>query len=182
LLARRRRSHENDIPPPEQSEGVPKKSVLVPSESEALALIPDSGFLIPSLLIPEVAAAAAVASKPAKVAAQQACPTDELIKLYHELMPLNPQVKVINDARRKAIGARWKEAALLSCQPFGYSNKEEGIVAWRQFFEVCAASEFLTGRAQAMQGKPPFIADIDFLFSPAGFAKCLENKYHRESA
>ena len=107
---------------------------------------------------------------------------DDLIDLYHELMPLNPPVRVINESRRKAIRLRWKEAASLSCQPFGYSNRQDGILAWRKFFEICAESEFLTGRAQALPGKPPFVADIDFLFSPSGFAKCLENKYHREAA
>lgn len=126
---------------------------------------------------------ASVAVKPAAVAAvQPSCPADDLIDLYHELMPLNPPVRIINDARRKSIRARWKEASLLTCSPFGYSNRQDGIVAWRKFFEVCAESEFLTGRAKAMPGKPPFVADIDFLFSPSGFAKCLENKYHREAA
>lgn len=152
--------------------------------AEASPRSPDSLFLIPDspFLIAEVAADAAVASKPAKVSAPTPCPTDELINLYHKLMPLNPQVKVINDTRRKAISARWKEAALLTCQPFGYSNRAEGLDAWRQFFEVCAESDFLTGRAPAQPGKPPFVADIDFLISPSGFAKCLENKYHREAA
>jgi len=152
--------------------------------AEASPRSPDSLFLIPDspFLIAEGVASATVAGKPAEAAANPTCPTEDLIKLYHELMPLNPPVKVINDGRRKNIRARWKEAAQLSCKPFGYSNREEGMIAWRRFFEVCAESEFLTGRAQAMPGKPPFIADIDFLFSPSGFAKCLENKYHREAA
>jgi hypothetical protein len=107
------------------------------------------------------------------------CPADDLIALYHELMPLNPCVKVLNDARRKTIRARWKEAAGLTCAPFGYDNRADGLKAWRQFFEVCADSDFLTGRAPPQAGRPPFLADIDFLMSPKGFAKCLENKYHR---
>ena len=110
------------------------------------------------------------------------CPADVIVSLYHELMPLNPVVKVMNEARRKAIRARWREAALLECAPFGYKDREGGISAWRKFFEVCAESDFLTGKAQAQPGKPPFVADIDFLMSPSGFAKCLENKYHREAA
>lgn len=111
-----------------------------------------------------------------------ACPVGSLINLYHECMPMNPQVKVLNEARRKAIRQRWKEAAAMNCKPFGYSTKADGLEAWRQFFEVCAESDFLTGRAPAQPGKPPFVADIDFLFSPSGFAKTLENKYHREAA
>jgi hypothetical protein len=110
------------------------------------------------------------------------CPVGTLVDLYHELMPLNPRVKVLSEPRKKAIRARWKEAAQLAAKPFGYSTRAQGLQAWRQFFEVCAESAFLTGRAKAEPGKPPFLADIDFIFSPSGFAKTLENKYHREAA
>lgn len=126
-------------------------------------------------------AIASVAGKPA-TPEKPACPAEEIVSLYHEAMPDNPRVRVLNEVRRKTIRARWKEAAGLACQPFGYSSREDGLNAWRQFFEVCAESDFLTGRAPAQHGKPPFLADIDFLMSPAGFAKCLENKYHREAA
>lgn len=124
---------------------------------------------------------ASVPGKPATLE-KPACPADEIVELYHKAMPDNPKVRVLNDARRKTIRARWKEAANLSCKPFGYSTRDDGLAAWRNFFEVCAESKFLTGRAQPEPGKPPFVADIDFLMSPAGFAKCLENKYHREVA
>lgn len=110
------------------------------------------------------------------------CPADAIVALYHELMPDNPKCKVLNDARRGAIRARWKEAARLTCAPFGYDNRADGLEAWRAFFAVCAESQFLTGKAQALPGKPPFVADIDFLMSPSGFSRTLENKYHREPA
>ena len=110
------------------------------------------------------------------------CPVGTLINLYHECMPNNPQCRVPNEDRKKKIRQRWREAAKFDFAPFGYSTREEGLEAWRQFFLVCAESDFLTGRAPSKPGKPPFVADIDFLFSPAGFAKTLENKYHREAA
>ena len=110
------------------------------------------------------------------------CPSEAIVSLYHELMPNNPAVKVLNNARRGAIRSRWKEAASLDCAPFGYSSREEGLKAWRAFFTVCNESDFLTGKVAGQPGKPPFVADIDFLMSPSGFAKCLENKYHRELA
>jgi len=113
---------------------------------------------------------------------QTACPADAIVALYHEILPDNPRCKVLSDARRAAIRARWKEAAKLNCAPFGYNSRADGLVAWRRFFEVCAESDFLTGRAPGLPGKPPFVADIDFLMSPSGFAKTLENKYHREVA
>jgi hypothetical protein len=110
------------------------------------------------------------------------CPTGLLVNLYHELMPTNPQIKVINDSRRSAIKARWEQAAKLNCEPFGYATRSEGLAAWRRFFEVCAESKFLTGQVEPPPGKKRFLADIDFIFSPNGFAKTLENKYHRDAA
>lgn len=110
------------------------------------------------------------------------CPVARIVSAYHELMPLNPKVKVLNDKRKRAITSRWREAAKLACKPFGYSTVAEGMQAWRAFFTVCSQSEFLTGKSKPQAGKPPFIADIDFLTAPEAFAKILENKYHREAA
>lgn len=112
------------------------------------------------------------------------CPVEKLVSLYHELMPRNPRCRVLNTTRRKTIQARWKEAADLDTHPFsgGYKTQAEGLVCWREFFAICADSDFLTGKAPPSQGRPPFIADLDFLMSPSAFAKTLENKYHREVA
>ncbi|HHT8992794.1 TPA: hypothetical protein ACT5B2_003839 [Burkholderia cenocepacia] len=125
---------------------------------------------------------AAVATGTDSESAALHCPIARIVKAYHDLMPDNPRVKVLNDKRKRAIAARWREASKLDCKPFGYSTVDDGLRAWRAFFSVCAQSDFLTGKAKAQPGKPPFIADIDFLMSPEAFAKCLENKYHRDAA
>ncbi|KWO78481.1 hypothetical protein [Burkholderia ubonensis] len=109
------------------------------------------------------------------------CPVDQIVAAYHELMPDNPRVKVLHDGRRKAIAARWREAARLTCKPFGYTTVEDGLRAWRKFFAVCAQSAFLTGKAQPKPGYKRFRADIDFLTSPQAFAKCIEGKYQQEA-
>jgi hypothetical protein len=110
------------------------------------------------------------------------CPVQRIVDAYHELMPENPRVKNLNDARRRVISARWKEAAKLKCKPFGYADTRSGLSAWRKFFSVCAQSEFLCGKARPQPGKPPFFADIDWLMNAANFTKILENKYHRDAA
>lgn len=110
------------------------------------------------------------------------CPVGSLVDMYHECMPENPRVKVLNDKRKAAIRARWKEAAKFDFAPFGYKTKSEGLEKWRTFFEVCAESDFMTGKVQPAPGRKLFIADIDFIFSPDGFAKILENKYHQRQA
>lgn len=117
-----------------------------------------------------------------KVSDLPSCPAEKIIDAYHRLMPANPRCKILNASRRAAIKARWSEAAKLECKPFGYSSIQDGVAAWEKFFAVCAESPFLTGRATPQPGKPPFLADIDFLMSPSKFAKCLENFYHREAA
>jgi hypothetical protein len=110
-----------------------------------------------------------------------ACPVQQIVDLYQATMIQNPRVRVLDDARKKSIRARWNQAAVLhGVGPFGYSTGREGLAAWKTFFEICAASDFLTGKSKPLPGKPPFVADIDFLMSPSGFKKCLENKYHRE--
>lgn len=110
------------------------------------------------------------------------CPVGSLVNLYHECMPENPRVKVLNDKRKATIRARWKEAAKFDFEPFGYATRSQGLDCWRTFFEVCAESDFMTGKVAPPQGRKLFIADIDFIFSPDGFAKILENKYHQRSA
>jgi hypothetical protein len=114
--------------------------------------------------------------------AANACPYDDLLNAYHESLPNNPKCKVLNNSRKSAMKQRWNEAAKLDCLPFGYKTKEQGIEAWKSFFRVCSQSDFLVGKVAPLPGKAVFYADIDFLFSPSGFAKILENKYHREAA
>lgn len=118
---------------------------------------------------------------PVSSKAADPCPYEQIVDAYHEALPNNPRCKIISKSRKAAIKARWTEAAKLTCKPFGYSTREEGLAAWKQFFEICADSDFLTGRTQGTNGRPPFLADIDFLTSPSGFARTLENKYHREA-
>lgn len=117
-------------------------------------------------------------SAPAKADALP-CPVEKIIEAYHEAMPLNPVCKVLNESRRRAVRQRWREASSLTCKPFGYTTQADGLQAWRRFFEVCADSNFLTGKVAGRNGGPPFFADVDFLFSPSGFVRALENKYHR---
>lgn len=111
-----------------------------------------------------------------------ACPVAEIVELYHSCMPDNPRIRVLGDDRRSAIRARWKQAAKLTCDPFGYDTRDAGLEAWREFFTVCATSEFLTGRAKPGKDREdPFIATLDFLMRPDVFARTLENSYHRRA-
>lgn len=109
------------------------------------------------------------------------CPYEKIVDVYHANFPDGARLKILNDARRRAIKARWLEASRLDVAPFGYHSQGDGLQAWASFFKVCSESEFLTGKVQT-SGRAPFIADLDFFMQPTSFAKCLENKYHREVA
>lgn len=99
------------------------------------------------------------------------CPHQEIIALYHELLPTGTQVRVWNDTREKALQARWREDA-----------KRQDLEWWRRFFAYVAESEFLTGQTQPANGRDPFVVSLDWLISPQNFAKTIEGKYHRSAA
>lgn len=108
------------------------------------------------------------------------CPYEQIVSMYHDAMPDNPRCKVINDARKRLIRARWREAAKLQAKPFGYQTVDGGIAAWESFFRTAARSDFLTGRIPRKAGERKWQADLDFFMSPSGFARTLENRYHHE--
>lgn len=110
-----------------------------------------------------------------------ACPYERLVDAYHQCMPDNPRVRKLTDARRRQLRARWNECHEPIGKSFGYATVDEGVEKWRQFFQVCALSEFLTGRTTPQPGRAPFVADLEWLTASANFIRILENKYHRES-
>ena len=86
--------------------------------------------------------------------------TDRCLKSYGILADRFglQKVRVFNAARRKAIKSRFIEI-----------GKDQDVFA--ELFNKIAASDFLTGQST------DFKADIDFIFSPSGFAKILEGRY-----
>ena len=108
-----------------------------------------------------------------------ACPYERLVDAYHQCMPDNPRVRKLTDARRRQLRARWNECHEPIGKSFGYATVNEGVEKWRQFFQVCALSEFLTGRTTPQPGRVPFVADLEWLIKPANFIRVLENRYHR---
>ena len=94
------------------------------------------------------------------------CPHDEIIRLYHEILPANPRVKVWNGARADALRARWRE-----------DGKRQSLDYWARFLRHVADSPFLTGRAESRDGRP-FLPGLDWMVKAANFAKIIEDRYH----
>ena len=96
-------------------------------------------------------------------------PVQEIVDLYHEILPDNPRVMKITDTRRSLIKQRWQ-------------TDLKTLDNWRNYFEHVSQSYFLTGRAQPQPGKPVFFADLEWLIRPSNLVKVAEGKYHREVA
>jgi hypothetical protein len=101
-------------------------------------------------------------------AARPACPHQEIIAKYHELLPMGTMVKVWTGTREKHLQARWRE-----------DPKRQSLEWWSRFFSYVSKSEFLTGRAAPARDRDPFVVSLDWLVSPQNFAKTVEGKYHQ---
>lgn len=98
------------------------------------------------------------------------CPHQEIIALYHEVLPTCPQIRDWTSARSALLRARWNE-----------DPRRQNLDFWKRFFEYVAKSDFLTGRIST-PGRPPFVASLEWLLKPEKFTKVREGQYHREAA
>lgn len=91
------------------------------------------------------------------------CPHDEILNLYHKILPMLPQVKIWNDKRQKALRTRWRE-----------SEKHQSLEFWEGYFNHVSKSLFLTGRSG---GDRPFTPSLEWLINSANFVKVIEGNY-----
>lgn len=93
------------------------------------------------------------------------CPHQDIIALYHELLPSNPKVKVWNEERRGWLRARWRE-----------DPKRQDLEYWRKFFSFIASRcPFLTGQVEGRESV--FLPGLDWMVRPRNFAKIIEGQY-----
>jgi hypothetical protein len=109
-------------------------------------------------------------------------PVQEVIDAYHRHMTDSPLVKVVTEARKRNIRARWEQTKTLELRPFCSfgADREAGLAAWDRFFKVCAQSDFLSNRAQVSDSHSNFMVDLDWMMNATNFVKILENKYTNE--
>ncbi len=117
------------------------------------------------------------------------CPYQEIVKLYHSALPELPQCKVLNEARKSFIRARWREVLtnpeLMAImvpeheELVMHSDRQKGLLWFERYFRYVAESDFLTGKVPPSNGRSkPFMADLEWLMRPQNFAKVLEGRYH----
>ena len=104
-------------------------------------------------------------------ASTPSAPIDEIVALYNEKLPMLPRVTVVNDSRKRAISARWREVVTAD-----KLDRNAGLEFFAWYFGMVSQSKFLTGKAKDWK------ADIDFLFNPSKVPRVIEGFYHKEQA
>jgi len=96
-------------------------------------------------------------------------PIQEIVELYNTILPELPQTIVVNESRKRAISARWREVVTAD-----KLDRQGGLDFFRWFFEMVKTSKFLTGKSKDWK------ADMDFLFNPSKFPRVIEGTYHKD--
>ena len=111
--------------------------------------------------------------QPAQKPTAPPCPHQQILDLYHELLPELPCMKVWNGTRQQHLAARWRER----WKSKSYSTQAEGLAYFRRLFEYIGREcDWLMGRIPGRNGKP-FLATLEWIVSPGNFAKIIEGNY-----
>ena len=92
------------------------------------------------------------------------CPHQEIISLYHELLPELPPVKIWNPQRQAILRARWTEDPDRQCMEW-----------WREYFGRVRASPFLMGQEKE------FRASLEWIIRPKNMPKVIEGFYAKRN-
>lgn len=93
------------------------------------------------------------------------CPHQEIIAIYHQVLPQCPRIRDWTPARAMQLRARWNE-----------DENRQNLDYWKRFFEYIATCDFLVGR-----GKTPFFVDLEWITKQANFTKIREEKYENRT-
>jgi hypothetical protein len=96
------------------------------------------------------------------------CPQQQIIDLYHRLLPMGRQVRDWTPARAASLRARWRD-----------KPARQKLEWWERFFGYVAESDFLTGKVHT-PGRKPFELSLDWLVKSENMAKVIEGAYENE--
>lgn len=107
------------------------------------------------------------------------CPHQQILALYHELLPELPRMKIWDGARQQNLTARWRER----WKAGHYATQADGLAYWRRMFVyISSRCDWLMGRTENYGGRKAFQASLDWIVKPQNFAKIIEGKYDRREA
>lgn len=91
------------------------------------------------------------------------CPHEDIVNLYHEVLPELSKVKVWSSKRQSYLRTVWNG-----------NESRQNLDYWERFFNYVKQSNFLMGRSN------DFKADLEWLVKPANFIKIIEKKYENK--
>lgn len=96
------------------------------------------------------------------------CPHQEIIELYHKILPMCPRIKKWHPQRAgyRALSQRWRE-----------EKDRQDLEWWGGYFGHVADSGFLTGKVPGKNGSRPFLANLEWLAKLGNMLKVYENHY-----
>jgi hypothetical protein len=147
------------LPPPENPAESPR---IPPTEWNGM----EGRVLEPTALV--------ASKKPAT--ALPSCPVEQVVEVYHDVLPELPRVRLMTDKRRRCIGQTWRWV-LTSKKPDGTPRADtaDGAILWmRSFFEQARKNDFLMGRGKRGDGHEGWVCDLDFLLSEKGMKHVIE--------
>lgn len=100
------------------------------------------------------------------------CPYNEIVDLYHTILPELPRVRVLSEKRKSQIRARWNSS-------IGPDAKHEcwHLEFWERYFRYVRRCPFLMGQSDPAPGRRVFMADLEWLTKASNFIKVIERKY-----
>lgn len=102
--------------------------------------------------------------KPSRRKAQEPCPTQTIIDLYHRVLPELKGVRVLSSSNAGHVRQLWR-------------THLKSLDEWERFFGFIRKSDFLMGRTSSA-GRDPFVPTLIWLVKPENFANIANRKYH----
>lgn len=88
------------------------------------------------------------------------CPHEDILKLYHEILPIMPAVKIWTEKRQALLKARWSE-----------DEKRQNLEYWERLFKYILKSDFLCMRTGTFQ------CSLEWILKSTNFVKIIEGNY-----
>lgn len=93
----------------------------------------------------------------------KSCPHQEIILIYHDMLPELNQIKIWDDTAKKYLKTRWRE-----------DPERQFLSWWKAFFIYVKESPFLMGHNDR-----GWQADLRWLVKPTNFAKVMNGNFHQ---
>jgi len=175
ITARWEKEKKSVSKPGEYPENTPSIPGVIPLSSPSLSLPTeptkekDSGTIVPVVTVgdgdhgeqPQQPTEQPVKPGNGKHPQPPDCPHQEIIAIYHEILPELPRVAKWTETRRKHLGCRWRE-----------DPERQNLDWWRNFFHGVRKCGHLMGHNER-----GWRADLPWMLKPEKFLGIIEGKY-----